>query len=76
MSNNYIGYHFTISPKELGSEILVAELEDKAFESFMETEAGISAYVQKECWTEDILNGVEILQNDAFEISFLSASNQ
>jgi ribosomal protein L11 methyltransferase len=70
MSNNYIGYHFTISPKELGSEILVAELEEKAFESFMETEEGVSAYVQKELWTEDILNNVEILQNDAFEISY------
>ena len=70
MSNNYIGYHFTVSPKELGSEILVAELEDKAFESFMETEEGISAYVQKELWTEDILNDVEILQNEAFQISY------
>lgn len=70
MSNNYIGYHFTVNPKELGNEILVAELEDKAFESFMETEEGISAYVQKELWTEDILNDVEILQNEAFQISY------
>ena len=28
MSNIYIGYHFTIEPIELGSEILIAELED------------------------------------------------
>ena len=70
MSNNYIGYHFTVSPKELGSEILVAELEDKAFESFMETEEGISAYVQKELWSEDILNNVSILNNDDFKISY------
>ena len=70
MSNNYIGYHFTVSPKEVGSEILVAELEDKAFESFMETEEGISAYVQKELWTEDILNDVSILNNSDFKISY------
>ena len=70
MSNNYIGYHFTVSPKELGSEILVAELEDKAFESFMETEEGISAYVQTELWSEDILNNVSILNNDDFKISY------
>ena len=31
MSNIYIGYHFTIEPKELGSEILIAELGEKAF---------------------------------------------
>ena len=70
MSNNYIGYHFTVSPKEVGSEILVAELEDKAFESFMETEEGISAYVRKELWTEDILNDVSILNNSDFKISY------
>jgi ribosomal protein L11 methyltransferase len=70
MSNNYIGYHFTISPKELGSEILVAELEEKAFESFMETEEGISAYVQKDLWTNTILEDVEILSNSEFKISY------
>ena len=70
MSNNYIGYHFSVSPKEIGSEILVAELEDKAFESFMETEEGISAYVQKELWTEDILNDVSILNNEEFKITY------
>lgn len=70
MSNNYIGYHFTISPKELGSEILVAELEEKAFESFMETEEGISAYVQKDLWTDTILEDVEILSNNEFKISY------
>ena len=42
MSNIYIGYHFAIEPKELGSEILIAELGEKAFESFTETETGIS----------------------------------
>jgi ribosomal protein L11 methyltransferase len=50
MSNSYIGYHFTIEPKELGSEILIAELGEKAFESFTETETGIDAFVQKELW--------------------------
>ena len=47
MSNIYIGYHFTIAPLELGSEILIAELGEKAFESFIETETGVSAFVQK-----------------------------
>ena len=55
MSNIYIGYHFTVRTKRIRCEILVAELGEKAFESFMETETGISAYVQKELWTEDIL---------------------
>ena len=55
MSNIYIGYHFTIEPIELGSEILIAELGEKAFESFIETETGISAFVQKDLWDTNIL---------------------
>ena len=70
MENNYIGYHFTIEPKELGSEILIAELGEKAFESFIETENGISAYVQKALWNEDILNDIYILENEEFKISY------
>ena len=60
MSNIYIGYHFTVEPKELGSEILLAELGEKAFESFLETETGLSAFVQKDLWTEDILEDIYI----------------
>jgi ribosomal protein L11 methyltransferase len=70
MSNIYLGYHFTIEPKELGSEILIAELEAKAFESFIETEVGISAFVQKNLWTDDILEGISILENPIFKISY------
>ncbi len=71
MENSYIGYHFTIEPKELGSEILIAELGEKAFESFIETENGISAYVQKALWNEDILNDIYILENEEFKISYI-----
>ena len=70
MSNIYIGYHFQISPLELGSEILIAELGEKAFESFIETETGISAYVQKDLWNENILEDIQILSNPEFTISF------
>ena len=70
MSNIYIGYHFTITPLELGSEILIAELGEKAFESFIETETGISAFVQKDLWDENILEDIQILSNSEFEISY------
>ncbi|HBK82195.1 MAG TPA: 50S ribosomal protein L11 methyltransferase [Flavobacterium sp.] len=79
MSNQYIAYHFTVASKtnvadsfakQIGSEILLAELEDSAFESYLETEEGISAYVQKELWSNTILEGVSILDNDEFSISF------
>jgi len=66
----YIAYHFTIEPKEVGSEILLAELEDTAFESFEETENGLSAYVQESLLTSDILDEVTILDNPEFTISY------
>ena len=70
MSNIYIGYHFTITPLELGSEILIAELGEKAFESFIETETGISAFVQKELWDTNILEDIQILSNPEFKIEY------
>lgn len=70
MSNTYIAYHFQIEPKELGSEILIAELGEKAFESFTETETGIDAFVQKALWDEAILEDIYILENEDFSISY------
>ena len=70
MSNIYLGYHFTIEPKALGSEILIAELGEKAFESFIETETGIVAYVQKDLHTNDILEDIYILNSDEFKINY------
>ena len=70
MSNIYIGYHFTIAPLELGSEILIAELGEKAFESFIETETGVSAFVQKELWDTNILEDIQILDNPEFKIEY------
>ena len=70
MSNIYIGYHFTIKPLEPGVEILIAELGETPFESFIETENGISAYIQKQYWNDDILNDVQILGSDEFDIEY------
>ncbi|MDO4727744.1 MAG: 50S ribosomal protein L11 methyltransferase [Bacteroidota bacterium] len=66
----YIAYHFTITPKEPGTEILLAELEYTPFESFEETDFGLSAYVQKQLHTTDILSEVMILDNPEFKITY------
>lgn len=70
MPEHYVGYHFSVSPKVPGADILLAQLSDTAFESFEETESGISAYVQKPFWTEGILNEIPILQSKDFQIRF------
>lgn len=70
MSNIYIGYHFTVEPKELGSEILIAELGEKPFDSFIETDNGFSAFIQKDLWNEAILEDIYILENPEFKITY------
>jgi len=69
MSNIYLAYHFSVEPKELGSEILIAELGEKPFESFIETDAGFSAFVQKDLWTKNILDDIYLLHSPEFTIS-------
>lgn len=66
----YIGYEFLIEPLQPASDILIAELGDVGFESFVENETGISAYIQKPDWYEGILEGIEILKSDEFSISY------
>lgn len=66
----YIACQFTISPIQPATEILIAELGFAGFESFVETEEGVIAYIQKEEYTEDILNDIQILNSAEFEISY------
>ncbi|MDO6519800.1 50S ribosomal protein L11 methyltransferase [Zobellia uliginosa] len=71
MSNTiYIEYDFSVSPLQPGSDILIAELGEAGFESFVENEEGVLAYIQKEDWNENILEAVEILDNPIFEVGF------
>lgn len=70
MNLSYIAYHFSIEPRELGTEILIAELGEKAFESFQETETGVSAFVQKGLWTADILEDIQVLQSEHFIVTY------
>ncbi|MGJ8593958.1 MAG: 50S ribosomal protein L11 methyltransferase [Aquaticitalea sp.] len=70
MAEVYIGYEFNVRPLQPGVEILIAELGYAGFESFVETEDGVTAYIQKNEWNESILEDIQILKSDEFEISF------
>ncbi len=71
MSNiNYIGYQFKVTPLQPGVEILIAELGYAGFESFVETEEGVMAYIQKDDWKDTILEDIQILDSDEFEIIY------
>ncbi len=70
--SNYLEFQFKIAPLQPGSEILIAQLGYAGFESFVETEEFIKAYIQKEEFTVGLLEDIQILSSDEFEISYTS----
>ncbi|WP_064967067.1 50S ribosomal protein L11 methyltransferase [Tenacibaculum ovolyticum] len=70
MDNIYIEYAFEVTPKEPATEILIAELGEVGFESFVENENGVVAYIQKNEWKENMLEDVYILKSETFVINF------
>jgi ribosomal protein L11 methyltransferase len=70
MDNIYIEYSFTVSPKEPATEILIAELGNVGFESFVENENGVTAYIQKENWNDRLLEDIFVLNSKEFDIEY------
>lgn len=70
MSLAYLGYHFKINPTTPATEILIAELGLLPFESFIETDEGLIAYIKSLENYEGILNDVNILNSSEFNISY------
>ena len=70
MNTKYIGYTFKVTPKEPATEILIAQLGFEGFESFVENEDGVTAYIQENDWNSKILDDIQILNSDEFAITF------
>lgn len=66
----YLEFDFKVTPTEIGRDILIAELGYVGFESFVETDEGVTAYIQEKDWSEELLDDVDILTNSEFKISF------
>ncbi|GAB5400577.1 MAG: 50S ribosomal protein L11 methyltransferase [Aureisphaera sp.] len=67
--STYIEYDFRVTPLQPGVEILIAELGYAGFESFVENEKGVKAYIQKDDWSNTILNDIQILHSPEFQIN-------
>ncbi len=67
---NYLEFKFVIAPPQPASEILIAELGMAGFESFVENEDGITAYIPTEEYDAESMTGIHILQSNEFDISF------
>jgi ribosomal protein L11 methyltransferase len=70
MDNIYISYTFNVSPKEPATEILIAELGEAGFESFVENEEGVEAFIQKSDWNMHVLDDIYVLKSGEFQISY------
>ena len=73
---NYIEVNFTITANEsaeinaqMAREILVAELGALNFESFVNTDTGLQAYVQEADFVEEEISDLYILHNPDFSIT-------
>ena len=66
----YLEYDFKISPLQPTSDILIAELGELGFESFVETETGLLAYMLKSEWQNQNLESLFAFQNPDVKISW------
>jgi len=70
MDSIYIAYEFSVTPKNPATEILIAELGHVGFESFVENDTGVTAYIQKQEWNSNILDDLYILGSPEFKINY------
>lgn len=62
---------FTVTPRDPGTEILVARLAEMGFEGFEETETGILAYIPSEAYDEAGVRSIDVIQAMDFKVSFV-----
>ncbi|MDC1168657.1 50S ribosomal protein L11 methyltransferase [Flavobacteriaceae bacterium] len=70
MDSIYIAYDFIVSPKESATEMLIAQLGYIGFESFVENENGVIAYIQKKDWNSNKVEDLYLLNSNEFDITF------
>ncbi len=75
---SYIGCYFQFPNHPEFGELLIAELGLLGFESFVEKESGLEAYIPEEDWSKDLLNQVYVLQHnrDAIEIDIKNIAQE
>ena len=69
---NYIELLIIVEPKELGSDILIAELAAIGYESFVDTDNGFSAYIKEEQYHEKDIKKMFSNYFDSLTVSYSS----
>lgn len=68
----YLECDFKVNPLQPATDILIAELGEVGFESFVETDSGLLGYILKSEWKEGLLDDLFALNHPDFEISWTS----
>lgn len=66
----YLEFNFITEPLQPASDILIAELSEIGFESFVENPDGLTAYIEKQKFSEKLFEGLSILGQDQFSIEY------
>ena len=56
MAEDYLEYRFTVYPKNPWEDILLSQLQQLPFDSFLSTEEGLNAYLPKKQDKESLLD--------------------
>lgn len=67
---DYIQLKATINPLIMGREILVAQLSEIGFESFVETEEGVEAYIVENNFSKSDFETISLLSNPDFSVEY------
>ncbi len=67
---NYIEFSAKVEPLEIGKEILIAELAEIGFESFIDFEEGIRAYIKENDFKNELINDISLIANPNFKIQY------
>lgn len=68
---NYIEVKLTIEPIAIARDIVVAELGEIGFESFVESEHGVDAYVQEPMFDEDLMKQLSSFNHLDFKVNYV-----
>lgn len=67
----YVGYIFKVAPLQPFAEILVAELADLGFDSFVDTATGVEAYILEDLEKQINLEDLALFHNTELSISYV-----
>jgi ribosomal protein L11 methyltransferase len=67
---NYIELKAEVNPVEIGKDIVIAELAEIGFESFVEFDNGVDAYIQEPLFDESELKNLSSFHHHEFKVTY------